>query len=307
MTLNPSFDLSRWTRFHYTCLILSIRSFSKVRSGGDAEAKADEIGSFLSERGPGTSHISASHAQEKKLRTFSLLLLGLGEFLLVLFFDFFFFFFHLDSHEVRNGESCWAGQAGRQLLEPPPLWSHRRILTLKVVQPLHPPTPGQEPQLQALSRRSTAPSPPPPPAPGPRRRCEGRAEEVKEGEPVNHLPTAECTRSSRGAEVAPRALLFWTHPLLLTSKWGCPHVRQYGAPISNSRFSKVQPASPGPGRAWAGPSFSGTRGSRFSFHPYISPYTQDDCVTLALRAIRGNGKLPAQREQAPLSCHSRLC
>ena len=62
-------------------------------SGGDAEAKADELGSLLSEGGPGTSsHISASHVQEKKLRTFSLLLFGLGEFLLVLlFFDFFFF------------------------------------------------------------------------------------------------------------------------------------------------------------------------------------------------------------------------
>lgn len=62
----------------------------------------------------------------------------------LLFFDFF-FFSHLDSYEVRNGESCLAGQAGRQLLGPPPHWSHRCILTLKVVQPPHPPTPGQEP------------------------------------------------------------------------------------------------------------------------------------------------------------------
>ena len=159
------FDLSRWTRFHHTCLILSIRSFSKMRSGGDAEAKADEMGSFLSERGPGTSHISASHAQEKKLRTFSLLLLGLGEFLLVLFFDFI-LFFHLDSHEVRNGESCWAGQAGR-LLGPPPLWSPRRILTPKVGQPLRPPTPGQS--RSCRRRADGAPPPrllrPRPPAP----------------------------------------------------------------------------------------------------------------------------------------------
>ena len=85
--------------------------------------------------------------------------------------------------------------------------------------------------------------------PHPQRRCEGRAEEVREGEPVNHLPTAVCTRSSRGAEVAPRVFLFWTHPLFLTSKWGCPHLRQYGAAISNSRFSKLQPAFPGAGRA----------------------------------------------------------
>lgn len=243
MTLDPSFDLSRWMRFHHTCLILSSRSFSKVRSGGDAEAKADEIGSFLCERGPRTSHILASHAQEKKLRTFSLLCLVWGNFCWCC--SLIFFFFHLDSHEVRNGESCWAGQAGRQLLGPPPLWSHRRILTLQVVQPPHPPSPGQ---LQTQSRRSR---PLASSAPRPQRRCEGRAEDVKEGEPVNHLPTAVSTRSSQGAEVAPRALLFCTHPLLLTSKWGCPHVRQYGAPISNSRFSKLQPASPGPGRAWA--------------------------------------------------------
>lgn len=245
MTLNPSFGLSRWMRFHHACLILSVRSFLKVGSGGDAEAKADELGCFLREGGPGTSsHISVPHVQEKKLRTFSLLLFGLGEFLLVLFFDF--FFFHLDSYEVRNGESCLAGQAGRQMLGPPPRWSHRCILTLKVVQPAHPPTPGQEPQLQAQSRRSAAPRLL---RPHPQRRCEGRAEEAREGEPVNRLPTAVCTRSSRGAEVAPRVLLFWTHPLLLTSKWGCPHLRQYGVPISNSRFSKLQPDSLGAGLA----------------------------------------------------------
>lgn len=109
-----------------------------------------------------------------------------------------------------------AGQAGRQLLGPPHPWSHRCILTLKVVQPAHPPTPGQEPQHTA--GRQTPPSPPPPPSPA---HTAGKAREARGGTCEPSPNCAVCTRSS-GSGGGPRALLFWTHPLLLTSKWGCP-------------------------------------------------------------------------------------
>ena len=175
MTLNPSFGLSRWTRFHRACLILSVGSFLKVGSGGDAEAKADELGCFLREGGPGTSsHISVPHVQEKKLRTFSLLLFGLGEFLLVLFFDFFFFPPRLLRGEKRGVLLGWAGgqaaAGAASTLESSP---HPDSQSGPGRTPTHPRAGAAAAGAEQTERR---PSPPPPPPPAPLR-GEGRGGE----------------------------------------------------------------------------------------------------------------------------------
>lgn len=138
----------------------------KVGSGGDAEAKADELGSLLSEGGPGTSsHISASHVQEKKLRTFSLLLFGLGEFLLVLlFFDFFFFFLpRLLRGEKRGVLLGWAGgQAAAGAASTLESSLHPDSQSGPAPTPTHPRAGAAAAGAEQTERR---PSPPPPRAP----------------------------------------------------------------------------------------------------------------------------------------------
>ena len=83
------------------------------------------------------SSISASHVQEKELRAFSFLVFGFGVF--GVFCWFFFFFSPSLLPPGEKWESSLAGQAGSQLLGPPPPRSERPALTLRVVQPLHPP------------------------------------------------------------------------------------------------------------------------------------------------------------------------